>query len=76
MLAISTLDKGNSSGVCSAILFGNWDDLIVAMWGGLDITVNPYIKDTEGLVRITANAFYDTAIRRAESFAAMKDALA
>jgi HK97 family phage major capsid protein len=71
----SNLDKGSATGICSAILFGNWDDLIVAMWGGLDITLNPYIKDTEGLVRITANAFYDTAIRRTASFAAMKDAL-
>jgi HK97 family phage major capsid protein len=71
----SNLDKGGSTGVCSAILFGNFDDLIVAMWGGLDITVNPYIKDIDGLVRITANTFYDTAIRRTASFAAMKDAL-
>ncbi len=71
----SNLTKGGSSGVASAILFGNWDDLIIAMWGGLDITVNPYIKDIEGLVRITANTFYDTAIRRTASFAAMKDAL-
>jgi HK97 family phage major capsid protein len=70
----ATLDKGGSTGVCSALLYGNFDDLIVAMWGGLDITVNPYIKDIEGLVRITANTFYDTAIRRTASFAAMKDA--
>jgi len=67
--------KGGSTGVTSSILFGNWDDLIVAMWGGLDITVNPYVKDIDGLVRITANTFYDTAIRRVASFAAMKDAL-
>ena len=68
-------NKGGSTGVCSSIIYGNWDDLIVAMWGGLDITVNPYIKDIDGLVRITANTFYDTAIRRTASFAAMKDAL-
>jgi HK97 family phage major capsid protein len=68
-------NKGGSTGVCSSIIFGNWDDLVIAMWGGLDITVNPYIKDIDGLVRITANTFYDTAIRRTASFAAMKDAL-
>jgi len=75
-LVPSNLDKGSSTGVCSAMLFGNFDDLIVAMWGGLDIQVNPYIKDVEGLVRITASTFYDTAIRRPSSFAAMVDALA
>jgi HK97 family phage major capsid protein len=71
----SNLTKGDSTGICSALIFGNWDDLVVAMWGGLDITVNPYVKDIDGLVRVTAQGFYDTAIRRGESFAAMKDAL-
>jgi HK97 family phage major capsid protein len=71
----STLDKGSSTGVCSAMVFGNWSDLVVAMWGGLDIAVNPYSKDTEGLVRITAAAFYDTAVRRGSSFAALRDVL-
>lgn len=71
----SNLTKGSSSGVCSAIIFGNFADLVVAQWGGVDIQVNPYIKDTEGLVRITADAYYDSGIRRAASFATMKDAL-
>jgi HK97 family phage major capsid protein/HK97 family phage prohead protease len=71
----STLTKGTSSGVCSAILFGNFADLVIGQWGGIDIQVNPYIKDTEGLVRITADVYYDAAVRRAGSFAAMLDAL-
>ena len=71
----SNLTKGTASGVCSAIIFGNFADLVVAQWGGVDIQVNPYIKDTEGLVRITADAYYDSGIRRAASFATMKDAL-
>jgi len=71
----SNLTKGSASGTCSAIIFGNFADLVVAQWGGIDIQVNPYIKDTEGLVRITADAYYDSGIRRAASFAAMKDAL-
>ena len=71
----STLSKGSSIGVCSAMAFGNFADLVIAMWGGLDISVNPYIKDTEGLIRITAAAFYDTAVRRGQSFAALRDVL-
>lgn len=69
------LTKGTSSGNASAIIFGNFADLVIAQWGGIDIQVNPYIKDTEGLVRITADVYYDAAIRRTGSFAAMKDAL-
>lgn len=71
----STLTKGSSGAVCSAIIFGNFADLVIAQWGGIDISVNPYIKDIEGLVRITADTYYDAAVRRAGSFAAMKDAL-
>jgi HK97 family phage major capsid protein len=69
------LDKGTATGVCSAILFGNWADLIVALWGGLDIQVNPYANDKNGGVRVTAFQDADVAPRHAQSFAAMKDAL-
>jgi HK97 family phage major capsid protein/HK97 family phage prohead protease len=71
----STLTKGSSGAVCSAMIFGNFADSILAQWGGIDFTVNPYIKDTEGLIRITADCFYDFGIRRAASFAAIKDLL-
>jgi HK97 family phage major capsid protein len=71
----STLTKGTSSGNCHAIIFGNFNDLLIGQWGGVEFMVNPYAKDTEGIVRINAWTFYDILIRRAQSFAAMKDAL-
>lgn len=71
----STLTKGTSSGVCSAIIFGNLADLVVGMWGGLDLMVDPYTGGTAGTVRVTALQDADVAVRHAESFAAMVDAL-
>lgn len=71
----SDLDKGSSVDVCSAIIFGNFADLLVAQWGGLEFLVNPYSLDTTGLIRLNAWTFFDTLVRRAQSFAAMKDAL-
>lgn len=71
----STLTKGSSSGVCSAIFFGNWADLVIGMWGGLDILVDPYTGGTAGTVRVIALQDVDIAVRHAESFAAMLDAL-
>jgi HK97 family phage major capsid protein len=71
----STLTKGTSSGVCSAIFFGNWADLIIGMWGVLDILVDPYTHSTSGSVRVVALQDVDVAVRHAESFAAMLDAL-
>ena len=71
----SNLTKGTSSGVCSAILFGNFADLIIGQWGALDLTVDPYTGSTSGTVRVVALQDVDIAVRHAESFAAMKDAL-
>lgn len=71
----STLDKGTSTGVCHAILFGNWEELYMLQWGGIDLVVNPYSLDTTSQVRVTINSWWDIAVRHKESFAAMKDAL-
>ncbi len=71
----SNLTKGTSSGVCSAIVFGNFEDLVLGMWGGLDIMVDPYTQSATGGVRVVAMQDVDVAVRHAESFAAMKDAL-
>jgi HK97 family phage major capsid protein len=71
----SNLTKGTASGICSAILFGNWSDLIVGQWGTLDLMVDPYTGSTAGTVRVVALQDVDVAVRHPESFAAMKDAL-
>lgn len=71
----SNLTKGTASGICSAIIFGNFADLIIGQWGGLDLMVDPYTGSTAGTVRVVALQDVDVAVRHAESFAAMKDAL-
>lgn len=71
----SALSKGTASGTCSAIFFGNWADLIIALWGGLDILVDPYTGSTSGTVRVVALQDADITVRHVESFAAMLDAL-
>lgn len=72
----STLTKGTAEDICSAIFFGNWADLVIGMWGGLDIMVDPYTASTTGTVRVVALQDVDVAVRHPESFAAMLDALA
>lgn len=71
----SDLTKGTSSGVCSAIFFGNWADLIIGQWGMLDIMVDPYTGSTSGTVRVVALQDVDVAVRHPESWSVMKDAL-
>ena len=70
----SDLVKGASS-TCSAILFGNWADLIIGEWGALDVLVDPYTNGAAGTVRVRVLQDVDVAVRHPESFAAMLDAL-
>ena len=70
----SNLVKGASGAVCSAIIYGNFADLILAFWSGLDLTVDPYTNSTSGTVRVVALQDCDVAVRHPESFAAMVDA--
>ena len=69
------LTKGSAAGKCSALVFGNWSDLLIAHWGVLDVVVDPYTKSTSGALKITVLQDVDIAVRHAESFAAIKDAL-
>ena len=51
-------------------VFGNFSDLLVGMFGGLDIVVDPYSNSTSGTVRVVALQSVDTAVRHAVSFCA------
>ena len=55
------------------LYFGNFADLLVGMYGGLDITVDPYTASTSGTVRIVALQTCDVAVRHAVSFAYNND---
>lgn len=69
----SNLTKGSSTGVCSAGIFGNWSDFILALWGGLDVMLDPYAMSTTGGKRVVALQDCDMGPRRTASFAAVKD---
>ena len=55
------------------LYFGNFADLLIGMYGGLDITVDPYTASTSGTVRIVALQSIDVAVRHAVSFAYNND---
>jgi len=71
----SDLEKGSSGEVCSAIIFGNWLEMIIAQFGAFDVVVDPLSQAIGNKVRVVINSFWDSALRHPASFAAMKDAL-
>ena len=46
------------------LVFGNWADLVIAQWGGYDITVDPYSRSTTNQVVIVINAYVDAKCLR------------
>ena len=71
----SDLAKGAASDL-SAIIFGNFRDLVIGQWGGLDLIVNEFTKAKGGLIEMIVHQYLDVGIRQAASFAAVKDAVA
>ena len=71
----SNLDKGTASGICHAIIFGNWRELILANWAGVDVVINPYTKAKEATVEVVVNSWWDVGLMHPASFSAMQDAL-
>jgi HK97 family phage major capsid protein/HK97 family phage prohead protease len=74
-LVPSNLTKGTSTGVCSALIFGNFSDLLLGFWSELDVLVNPYESTAypKGNVQVRAICTVDIGIRHAASFGAIKD---
>ena len=69
----SALTKGTSND-CHAIIFGNWAELLIGQWAGIDLVVDPYTSSKNALVTLVVNSWWDIAVKHAESFAAMLDA--
>lgn len=54
----------------SALLFGNFNDLVVQLFPAVDIIVNPYLQSLNGVVRLTIYQDADIMPLRAISFVA------
>lgn len=50
------------------IVYGNFADLVIGQWGGIDLTVDPYTQAANGKVRLVINAYFDAKPRRADAF--------
>jgi HK97 family phage major capsid protein len=75
--AIFISDAGRANGhpviVSNAVAagvayFGNWADLLIGFFGGLDILVDPYTGSANSITRLRATQFMDVAVRHGQSF--------
>lgn len=72
----NTLTKGGSSSVCSAIIFGDFSQYLMAYWGGMMLE-KPRDKTAAitGTGTLVVTEFFDGATLQPAAFAAMLDAL-
>ena len=70
----SNLTKGDTSGSCSAAIFGPFSQVICGTWGGgLQFIIDPYTAKASGVLEVTAIAYHDVAVRHADAFAKIVD---
>lgn len=52
------------------VILGNFSEYVIAQWGAIDLTVDPYSQAANGKVRLVINAYFDAKPRRSEAFVA------
>ena len=62
----------SSNVVAGGYAFGDFGELVVAQWGGIDIVVDPYTLATKNAIRLVINAYFDAKVRRNGAIKAYK----
>ena len=60
----SALGGGSEHG----LIFGNWSDALIGMWGALELVVDPYALKKQGMIEVTSFQLCDIALRHPQSF--------
>ena len=71
-LVPSDLTQGSGSGL-SAMIFGDFSQLMLGFYSGVDVIVDPYTGSAAGTTRLAFFQDLDVALRHGESFSCKKD---
>lgn len=69
------LTKGSGTDL-SGLIYGNWEELLMGTWGGVDLLLDPYTQGTTKTMRILMNMFADIKLKHVASFSATQDIIA
>lgn len=67
----TNLTVGTATTICSALFFGNWNEMLIGQFNGgaIDLVVDPYTLATARIVRLIASYWCDVGLRHPASFA-------
>lgn len=67
----SNLSKGTGTNL-SALVFGDFSQLLINQWGFMDLSVDEFSRKKEGLVEVTVNVFVDVLVKQPKAFSVVK----
>lgn len=67
----SNLTKGSGNNL-SAMIFGDFSQLLINQWGFMDLSVDEFSRKKEGLVEVTVNVFADVLVKQPKAFSVAK----
>ena len=67
----SNLAKGTGTNL-SALVFGDFSQLLINQWGFMDLSVDEFSRKKEGIVEVTVNVFADVLVKVPTAFSVVK----
>lgn len=67
--------KNASGAICHAVIFGSWNQLLIAEWGVIEVVVDPYAKKRQGMIECTSFQMVDVLVRQPAAFSKIVDAI-
>ena len=67
--------KGTTTTGTSQLMFGNFKNLMVANWSGVDLLIDPYTLGSSSEVKVIANKWMDLGARQPKAFATISDGI-
>lgn len=64
----TNLTTGTATTICSAIFFGNWNEVLIASFGSTDLVVDEITAAANRVVRLYAHRYADIGLRHPASF--------
>lgn len=69
----TNVGKGVGSGTpfvqSGNLIYGDFSNLVIGQWGGLDLQINPFSLDTNYQIRVTVSALFGVGVLRPQAFA-------
>ena len=69
----STLTKGSSGAVCSALIGGDFSQVVVGQFGGVELIVDNISQARSGFTALTINQFVDVVVKQPAASGAIVD---